>query len=685
NENYNIFKNYLPEKKKKEEVSEIDVEIMKNATAKNFMKNPLRMKIDNLGEPVNSIYSDYAPVFFENEGKMLFTSRREGSTGGLPEEEGKYFEDIYSSNYNKENNHWANVRNVGQPLNTSTHDATIGKTWDEKGLYMYRFVKKRNGNIFLTYLNGDNFTKPESFPKEVNKKSMENHACVTADGKTIYFVSARKGGFGGKDIWVTRKDEKGNWSKSVNMGPNINTKYDEEAPYLMEDGRIFYFCSKGHENMGNYDIFFSSFEANGWSKAKNLGFPINSTENDIYFTPCKDSVSAYFSSSRYGGIGEMDIYKMTLTQPNRPAYLKCIVLDSLTKAPVLASVNIKNQVSDIYAEQTHLNNEKGETFFNIQYGNNYNISIVTNDSLKQKDSLIVPFKRLEQLSFYNPIGIFQPLDMSNIDTLTKVLLVSRPPQLLVVNDTTKTIIKINNIYFDFDKIFLRDESIAEINKVQKMLKENPNYSAELLGHCDIIGTGKYNQILSEARSKVVADMLVKTGIDPSRLNLAGFSFDKPIKDNTSILGRQYNRRTEIKIINDKKDVVAISDAIMPSKIDSSLVPSYSRGNYESFAVDNVNYDYKTSNSNNPDPTNSVKNNTTSKKTVIIVGSYRKLSNAKILIAKLSKKGYNAELVPINANGLYRVAIKSYESKTEAKKEINKFKNEINPNSWIAMI
>jgi tetratricopeptide (TPR) repeat protein len=369
-ENNSKFKSYLPNKKKKDIVTTIDVEIMKNATAKNFMANPLRIKVDNLGEPVNSIYSDYAPVFFENEGKMFFTSRREGSTGGLPEEEGKYFEDIYSSVYSKATNHWEYLKNVGTPLNTSTHDATIGKTWDEKGLYMYRFVKKRNGNVFTTYLNGDNFTKPESFPKEINKKSMENHACVTKDGNTIYFVSNRKGGLGGKDIWVTHKDAKGKWSKSENMGPNINTKVDEEAPYLMEDGRIFYFCSKGHENMGNYDIFYSSHDEKGWSPAQNLGYPINSTENDIYFTPCKDSVSAYFSSSRYGGIGEMDIYKMTLTQPNSPAFLKCIVLDSLTRTPVFANVNIKNRVSEIYAEQITVNPEKGETFFNIQYGNN---------------------------------------------------------------------------------------------------------------------------------------------------------------------------------------------------------------------------------------------------------------------------------------------------------------------------
>jgi hypothetical protein len=237
---------------------------------------------------------------------MLFTSTRIDSAAGKNlEDEGR--EDIYESK--RINGQWTKPVNVGSPLNTDYHDACLRFNSKENKLYIYR---SKNYDIYVSKKLEKGWSKPKSMGRNISSYYGEYSMYITEDEQTIYFSSDRPGGYGGLDIYKSELGKNGIWGKAINLGPTINTKENEDAPFLSQDGTKLYFSSEGHETMGYYDIFVSKLEDGQWQTPQNMGYPINSAAQDSYFTLSIDGKKAYFSSSREGGQGVYDIYVVTM-------------------------------------------------------------------------------------------------------------------------------------------------------------------------------------------------------------------------------------------------------------------------------------------------------------------------------------------------------------------------------------
>jgi outer membrane protein OmpA-like peptidoglycan-associated protein/Tol biopolymer transport system component len=315
--NYNFIASYVNFQKFKEQVgdrnpsltAELDKELQKNTNAQEFTKDTARVRVVNLGDSINSPFPDYAPVISADESTLIFTSRRPGSTGGEKSDDGLYMEDIYLST-KRRNGSWGEATQIASTINTSGNEANIGLSPDGSLLFVYKDVN--GGDIYYSRLEGEIWSPLLPIGASVNSPDWETHATMSVDGNTLYFVSNRKeGGFGGRDIWSCEKLPNGEWSKATNMGPTINTKEDEEAPFIHPDGVTMFFSSKGHKNMGGFDVFKTTRGADGkWSEPENLRAPINTPDHDIFFVQSADGKRAYLSSNRKGGIGDKDIYRI---------------------------------------------------------------------------------------------------------------------------------------------------------------------------------------------------------------------------------------------------------------------------------------------------------------------------------------------------------------------------------------
>src|ERR1035437_844589 len=294
--------------------AEIDSLINKSKTAIEFVKRPVNVTIENIGGTINSEYPDYVPLISADESILIFTSRRKGSTGGLLDPFGEYFEDVYISQ--KKDGNWTAPRGISSNINTPTHDACAGLSADGEVLFLYRTSKDLfSGDLYVSVFNDMDWTVPEKLPPPINTENYtEPSASLLSEGQVLYFSSNRPGGYGKNDIYRAVKLGNGQWSKAVNLGPTVNTAEDEDSPFIHPDGKTLYFSSKGHKNMGGYDIFKTTLTSSSflgkdvWSEPENLGYPVNTPDDDIYFVLSTDGKTGYYSSDRPGGYGATDIY-----------------------------------------------------------------------------------------------------------------------------------------------------------------------------------------------------------------------------------------------------------------------------------------------------------------------------------------------------------------------------------------
>lgn len=313
-EAYKAYKKYIPEADA-EEMAHVDRQIEMAGNAKVIFPSPIDVTVDNLGKKINSAYDEYAPVVDASESTLIFTSRRMGTTGGLKADDGKYFEDIYVST-KKDNGEWSGPVNIGSNINSDGHEATISLSADGQELYVYR-DDWGDGNIYVSHLEAEGWSQLTPLGSNINTRGRETHASVTPDGQTLYFTSDRDGGKGGMDIYMSLKLPNGEWGRAMSLGDQINTVYDEEAPFIHPDGKTIFFSSKGHTSMGGFDIFFSVRDEQGkWSTPRNIGYPINTPGDDLFFATTPDGKRAYYSSSKDSGFGEKDIYLITLDLEN---------------------------------------------------------------------------------------------------------------------------------------------------------------------------------------------------------------------------------------------------------------------------------------------------------------------------------------------------------------------------------
>jgi outer membrane protein OmpA-like peptidoglycan-associated protein len=493
-----------------------------------LVKAPLNLKIENLGPAVNSGFADYSPVLTADQQTMFFTSRRQG-TGTEKDDEGNHMEDIYVST--KTAKGWSKASSIGTPVNTLWHEATVGISPDGFTILVYK-DDNGDGNIYSTSLNGDVWSAPVKLNDNINSRHWEPSAFFSADGNTLYFTSDRPGGSGGRDLYVSKRAPGGDWQKAVNMGPTINTPYDEDAPFMHPDGQTLTFSSNGHETMGGFDIFSSQLLEDGtWSKPANVGYPINTTDDDIFYVLSPDNTKAYFSSFRKGGSGEKDNYSATFLDRKKTALtiVQGIVKDDAKKTPptlITVTDNESGEIAAVYNSNTRT----GKFLFILTPGKNYNITYQSPGYLFYSDNLDIP----KNSTYYE---------------------INKTISLLPIVVGSKTIL--NNIFFDFDKSTLRPLSNVEIRNLVTLLQANPALQAEISGHTDNKGDAAYNQKLSEERAQAVVDKLVEAGIASSRVSAKGYGKSQPVAANSNNgidnpEGRQENRRVELKIIDIKK-------------------------------------------------------------------------------------------------------------------------------------
>ncbi|MFH1005317.1 MAG: OmpA family protein [Bacteroidota bacterium] len=340
---YQKFKTFLSVKDKFL-IDDTDHRIQICNNAKEMISAPVNLIIKNMGAGINTEYPEYSPVISADESILLFTSRRPENVGGKVGEDGKYFEDIYIS-FNTEDSGWTKAKNIGAPINTSEHEATIGISADGQIVFIYK-DDADSGSIYTTHMEGDFWTIPEKVGGDVNSKYWESHATISADGNTLYFVSNRPDGYGGRDIYRCKKLPTGEWSKAMNLGPKINTQYDEDASFLQPGEQTLSFSSKGHKGMGGFDIFYSNFIDSGltgnWTEPVNIGYPVNTTGDDVFFVPTIDNKRAYFSSFSQSGYGDKDIYMLTFPEKegSRLTVLRGHVTDDFGKIPTDVTITV---------------------------------------------------------------------------------------------------------------------------------------------------------------------------------------------------------------------------------------------------------------------------------------------------------------------------------------------------------
>jgi|GEM_PF-1865652 len=357
---------------------DVDRQITYCLNAKKLRQNPINIKIENLGSNINSSYADYAPVLSRDKKTLFFTSRREGTTGNAIGSNGKYYEDIYITQLNSTNNTWDNPQKISANINTESHEASDYLSNSSNELYIYK-SEVGNGDIFISKKVNNEWQIPVPLNNEINTDSIETHACMSPDEKRLFFVSNRMGGFGGKDIYVATKSNTGEWVNATNLGSSINTLYDDDIPYVSEitPGYLtLYFASQGHESMGGFDIFTSvSSGDNNWTSPQNIGYPINTTDDDAFLVPALDKRHAFYVAALKDGYGDQDIYYLTFLDV--PEETLTVIADTAQIVKKDSSKIVKT-VTDTIAKNTNPNNLTNNTN-NSNNTNNNNSNNNTNN------------------------------------------------------------------------------------------------------------------------------------------------------------------------------------------------------------------------------------------------------------------------------------------------------------------
>ncbi len=337
-----------------------------------LVPDALELDIKNLGEKVNSAYPDYVPLVSADESTLIFTSRRRASTGGKVANDGAYYEDIFMAVKDKKGE-WTNPAPVAG-LNSNLHDAGIGLSSDGQQLFIYKDLN--GGDIYLSKRKGNNWSKPKRLEGDVNSNSWEGSASISKDGRFIYFASNRPGGYGGIDIYRSELQVNGTWGKAVNLGPEVNTAGNEDAPQIHTDNATLFFSSTGHEGMGGYDIFSTVLTDNSWSEPRNVGFPINTAQDDIHFSLNAVGNRAYFNSSHFNSDGQNDIYVMERPELSASLFLlKGKITSKNPEKSMKANITLTNNKTKEVQVASASDLDRGIYTFNMAFDTEYTLAV----------------------------------------------------------------------------------------------------------------------------------------------------------------------------------------------------------------------------------------------------------------------------------------------------------------------
>lgn len=478
------------------------------------IQHPVPFKPVNMGPNINTANDEYLPVATADESMLIFTRKINNN------------EDFYKSL--KVNSKWDTATYLSDQINTPQYNEGAQSISQDGKFLFFTGCNRPDGrgrcDIYIAQKKGDDWGKPFDLSAPINTSGWESQPSISADGRTLYFVSNKKGGYGGYDIWKSNLTDKG-WGEPENLGPNINTAYNEQSPFIHPDDSTLYFGSNGWPGLGNKDLFVSRLGKDGkWQKPENLGYPINTNGDENGLTLTAYGNYAFFASDNLNGYGGYDIYTFELPANLRPhivTYVKGNVYDAKTKEPLEAAVEIIDLQSNLPVYQDYSNKDEGDFLATITSGKNYGLNISKSGYLFYSENFsLIGYK--EQKPFHIK-ALLSPIEVGN-----------------------KVILK--NIFFDTNKFDIRDESKAELSKLIEFLNVNPTVHIEISGHTDNAGADQFNQTLSENRARSVYEYLVTNGIAAARLVYKGYGKTQPIAPNTTDEEKAKNRRTEFMII-----------------------------------------------------------------------------------------------------------------------------------------
>ena len=557
----------------KVELPEVTRRIYECNNAKEFVANPAHYSIVNVGNAINTEFEEYAPVLNEDETLMIFTTRRrDGNLNENVFKDNKPYEDIFMAT--KENGVWSPAVNIGNTVNTEYHDSNLALSADGEQLFLYK--DENNGDIYVSNRNEDQtWSYPEPLSENINSEGFkESSISISPDGSILFFASDRPGGFGGSDIYYSVKDSRGDWGRSKNLGPMINTEYDDDGPFIDYDGKTLYFSSRGRKGMGGYDIFRSEYDSatNDWTEPENLGFPINTPDDDIYFVSTKDGQRGYYASVREDGLGFTDIYMVTiLSQEEMDAMARRNAeRDSLEEVRTELEVAVNAEEVAVEAEEEEVVEQEAEILpvvirvtvldengepTDAQLGvASVPDNMVAGKSREGTGSYRFTINQTTPKAYILSVEkdgyLFEDINLGSLAASSQASTLERTVRLRKLEVGTSKILR--NIYFDFDKATFKDESYSELNKLETMMAQNPGMIIEISGHTDNIGAKAYNLDLSQRRANAVKDFLVNKGIDARRINARGYGEERPLASNDDEReGREINRRVEFKVTGGK--------------------------------------------------------------------------------------------------------------------------------------
>jgi outer membrane protein OmpA-like peptidoglycan-associated protein len=538
----------------------------------NSKENPVSVLINNLGDSINSKYNDYHPSVTADGKKMIFTSRREDSKGGMVyEEDGQYYEDVYETKWNTLKDEWGESKPVEGALNSDEHDANTSVSPDGKSILLFKNVSSENkkilsptggGDIYLSNVGSTGRWSAPQLVEGVNSQAMDGGACFSADGQNLYFISNRenitlgRGSQGGRDIWISNKQEDGTWGKPSNLGDVINTPQDEWSVFIHPNGKTLFFSSDGHyeKNLGGFDVFRSDFKDGKWTEPDNLGYPINSFRDEKEIVISTDGKVAWLSAIREENKKDVDIYEIDLKHFNVLtgeseilSILKGQVTDASTGISLKAKLVIHEKGAD---EKTVLNsNDKGDYFTTFASHRTYVITIhqegykpfikeVFLDAPKPKKS-----KKRRAASSSSSRRKKKKKTSQTHTVILKVVLERENPIEVISKDLFKTQIIAFKISEEGYEINDFSKSILEMYARQQ--SKAPSIILDVSGHFEDVDNAK-------SESKKLADLVVAflklNGVPDKAIKVNYKGAGESIASNQTSIGRAANRRVEIRVI-----------------------------------------------------------------------------------------------------------------------------------------
>lgn len=489
-----------------------------------MMENPVPYNPVNIGPNINSSGFEYINAISLDESQLYFTRK-----GADPRSDESFYRSVSARSSTGQLN-WSPAIEIGAPINTPGNEGALCVSPDGMTIIITccsRGDSYGSCDLYSSRKVGNNWSEPVNLGPDLNTTSWESQPCLAADGRSLFFVSTRRGGKGGSDIWKSILQDDGSWSNPVNLGDSINTSADEMAPFIHPDGKTLYFSSRGHQGMGGADLFVSRSDAKGnWMIPENLGYPLNTNRDEINLIINAQGNEAFISAERDNGMGNTDIYRFEMPAQSRPAsvsYVHGKVYDKNTLRPLLASFELIDMQSNTVVVSSSSDEVTGEFVMSLPVDKDYALNVSCKGYL-----------------FYS-----MNFSLNNEHDLSNPVRLEIPMHPLAVGEK----VVLRNIFFETDKYELLPDSKAELGKLMDFLSKNPAMRIEIGGHTDTEGSDTHNMTLSQNRAKAVYDYLIANGVDAEKLSYKGYGESLPVENNNTPEGRALNRRTEFKVIS----------------------------------------------------------------------------------------------------------------------------------------